>query len=222
MKDSNSKKFVTIALLAAVALAGGGWALKSYLAAPQEEPVALAVPENASMQDRMKAMDEFRDKMRREDMTEEERRKLGESMRRFMEGEIQKRVDEYFNADPEAREAILDRHIDEMEEWRKAMEERRQKEEEERAKADEGKSEEEKEAEHEKERERWRDRMRSRSREERKADSETRNPNEMAQRMAYMSAMRKQMEKRGIQPPQWGPGGGGRGFGGPRGGGGRG
>jgi hypothetical protein len=55
--------------------------------------------------------------------------------------------------------------------------------------------------------------MSERSKEQRKADSETRNPNKMAQRMAYMSALHKQMEARGIKPTWGGRGGGGGGFG---------
>lgn len=211
-EPQKSRRWLVVGL-GLVVLAGGSWGLASYLSQEEEPLLAIAIPKDAPMADRMKAMDDFREQMRREDLSEEERRKLGESMRRFWESEMQERVNEYFEADPEEREHILDKHIDEMEEFRKAMEDRR-REAEEKAKA-EGKSEEEQEEEREKERERWRDRMRSRSREERKADSETRNPNEMAQRMAYFSAMRKQMEKRGIQPPG-GPGGGpgGRGPGG--------
>lgn len=166
------------------------------------------------MEERVAVMDKFRDQMRDEKLTEEERRKLGESMRATWEAEMKKRLDEYFDADPAERDAILDKHIDEMEEFRKYMDERRAKEEEE-AKA-EGKTDEEIEKEREKERDKWRDRMRSKSREERKADSETRDPNQMAKQMAYWSAMRKQMEKRGIKMP-FGPGGrgpGGRGPGG--------
>lgn len=202
-EPQKSKRWLVVGL-GLVVLAGGSWGLASYLSQEEGPQLAIAIPKDAPMADRMKAMDDFREQMRREDLSEEERRKLGESMRRFWESEMQERVTEYFEADPEEREHILDKHIDEMEEFRKAMEDRR-REAEEKAKA-EGKSEEEQEEEREKERERWRDRMRSRSREERKADSETRNPNEMAQRMAYFSAMRKQMEKRGIQPPG-GPGG---------------
>lgn len=217
MNEPRNKKRWLIVSVVLVVLAGGSWGLASYFSKPQEEQFAIAIPKDGTMEERMKSMEDFRNQMRREDLTDEQRRKLGESMRRFWEGEMQTRVNEYFEADPEERDRILDKHIDEMEEWRKAMEDRRRQEEE-KAKA-EGKTEEEEEKDREKEREEWRKRMGSRSREERKADSETRNPNEMAQRMAYFSAMRKQMEKRGIQPPG-GPGGGpgGRGpGGGPRG-----
>jgi hypothetical protein len=95
----------------------------------------------------------------------------------------------------------------------------RQREEEEKAK-DADKPEPQREQEREKEREKWRENMRKmwagKSQAERKKDSESRNPNQMAQRMAYWNAMSKRMQARGIQPPRWGPGGMGRGSGGPR------
>lgn len=202
--QSNKKPWIIAGITLAL-LGGGGFAAAAFLTGePEETPIAIEFPKDATMEERVAVIDKFRDQMRREDLTDEERRKLGESMRATWEAEMQKRVDEYFNADPAERDAILDKHIDEMEEFRKHMDDRRAKEEEEAK--EEGKSEEEVEEEREKEREKWRDRMRSRSRDERKADSETRDPNQMAQRMAYFSAMRKQMEKRGVKMP-FGPGG---------------
>lgn len=212
MERQANKKAWIIGGVALVGLAGGGWAVASHFKSEPQEQVAIAIPKDATMEERVAVMDKFREQMRDEKLTEEQRRKLGESMRATWENEMQKRVDEYFTADPAERDAILDKHIDEMEEFRKYMDDRREKEEQEAKDkaAAEGKSEDEakedEEKDREKEREKWRDRMKSRSREERKADSETRNPNQMAQRMAYFSAMRKQMEKRGIKMP-FGPGG---------------
>ncbi|OWY70148.1 hypothetical protein B7486_17770 [cyanobacterium TDX16] len=213
MDTQKNRKPLIIGGISLIVLAGGGFALAGLFKAEPQDQLAIAIPKDATMEERVAAMDKLRDQMRDEKLTDEQRRKLGESMRATWEGEMQKRVNEYFNADPAERDAILDKHIDEMEQWRKMMDERREKEE--QAAEEEGKTEEEIEKEREKEREKWRDRMKSRSREERKKDSETRDPNEQAQRMAYFSAMRKQMEKRGIQAPMGpggrGPGGGGRG-----------
>ena len=211
MEQERNKKVWLISGVVVVLLAACSWGLVSHFSNLDETQVALSIPKDAPMEERFAAMEKFREQMRREDLTDEEREKLGDSMRRMWESEMQDRVNEYFEADPEERERILNRHIDDMEQWRKMMDERR-KEEEQKAR-DEGKSDEEVEKEREQQRERWRDRMRSASREERKERSETRNPNEMAHRMAYFSAMRKQAEKRGGQLPGSG-GGGGRGPGG--------
>lgn len=214
-ESATNRKPWIIGGVAFTVLLGGGWVIASHFLGQHEEQVAISIPRDASLEDRFEAVEKLREQMRREDLSDEEREKLGERMRQMWESEVQARVNEYFEADPERREDIINRHIDDMEKWRKLMDGRRD--EEDRKARDEGKSEEEIEKEREARRERWRERMRSASREERKERSETRNPNETAQRMAYFGAMRKQMEKRGIQPP--GPPGGGPGGRGPFGGG---
>ncbi len=217
MNEKKNSKTLLIACLCVVVLGAGAWGLSKAFSKPQPNETQQLVAKAKA--DPGKMMDEFREKMRDEKLTQEQRDKLAMSMRNVWESRMDEAVDEYNKAKPEDREAILNKQIDEMEKFRK-MREDRDREEEEKAKAD-GKSEEERQKEREKERERWRKSMGERSREQQKTDSETRNPNKMAQRMAYFAAMRKQMEARGIQPPRWGPGGGG-GHGGGRGGFGRG
>jgi pyruvate/2-oxoglutarate dehydrogenase complex dihydrolipoamide acyltransferase (E2) component len=126
-----------------------------------------------------------------EEMTDEQRRELRRNTREAFRSVMNSRMEEYFAAAEEERQAILDRHIDEfrkrMAEWRKRREGREDRE--------------------ERDRSRFRDMFRSRTREERKADSENRNPDEMARGMAYFMAIRQRMSERGIEM-SWGPGGG--------------
>jgi hypothetical protein len=195
-----------LAGVGALVLAGGAWGTMSFVG---RKP-ATAI---ASVQDPMKAMDNFRKEMDRKDLTDQERDKLVMNMRSFREEQEEKRVEEYYTAKPEDRTAIINRHIDEMEKWRKERE-ARMAEEAEKAKAD-GKSEEELNKEREKRRDEWRKREEGKSREERKAESESRDPNARARERAYRSAMRKQMTARGIEPPRFGGMGGRGGPGGP-------
>ena len=146
----------------------------------------------------------FRDLLRRDDLTDEQRRKALRNMRELRRGRMADRVNEYFDAAEEDKNVILDDHIAEfqrrMAEWEK------------RRNDEDRPSEEEREA--------MRNLFGSRNQAERKADSESRNPDESARSMAYRSAMRSRMNERGIQMPGR-RGSGGRG-GGPGGGGGRG
>lgn len=202
-EKKNNSKTLLITCLSIAVLGAGAWGLSAALSKPRPSETDLLLAQ--AKEDPGKLMDKLRD----ENMSEEERDKLRRSMREGFESRMDEAVNEYFNAKPEDREAVLNKHIEEMEKWRKRMEDR-QREEEEKANA-EGKSPEEIEKEREKRREEWRKNREGRSQEERKADSETRDPNQRAQRMAYRSAMRKQMQARGIEPPRFGPGGGGRG-----------
>lgn len=210
MNQKNKSKTLLMAGLGVAVLGGGAWGLTKAFSKPR--PTEAQEFAARAKEDPVKVFDEMREKMRDEKTTEEEREKLRKSMREAFESRMNEAVAEYYNAKPEDREAVLNKHIDEFEKFRKMREERQ---EEEKAKA-EGKTDEEREKEREKERERWRKSMNDRTKEERKSDSETSNPNDRARRMAYRAAMFKQMQARGIQPPRWGgPGGGGRGGHGP-------
>ena len=183
--------------------------------AEEEQQQQSSLPEELSVE-ALKAevtdpgkLREVLDRHNPDELTEEQRRELRHNMREVHRSMLDDRMAEYLAAAEAERQAILDKHIDEfqkrMAEWRERRERRQDRE--------------------ERDRSRFRDMFRSRTREERKADSENRNPDEMAQRMAYFSAIRQRMEERGIEMP-WGPGGGhgrgGRGGGRGMGGGGRG
>ena len=144
----------------------------------------------------------FRDLLRRDDLTDEQRREALRNMRELRRGTMADRVNEYFDAAEDDKNVVLDDHIDE---FQRRMAERRNDEE--------WPSEEEREA--------MRNLFRSRNQSERKADSESRNPDESARSMAYFSALRNRMNERGIQMRGRGGGGGGPGGGGGRGRGGR-
>lgn len=147
---------------------------------------------------------ELRELLRNPDLTDEDRRALYDKMREAREREMAARVDEFFTAvDDDARQAVLDRHIDEMQ---KQMAER-----EARRREAEAKSAAEKEK-----KQRGRD-FNSMTTQEKKERAESGNPDKRAKTMTYFEALRARMTARGIQPPR-GPGGPGRGSGGPGGG----
>lgn len=144
----------------------------------------------------------FRDLLRRDDLTDAQRREALRNMRELRRGRMADRVNEYFDAAEEDKNVVLDDHIADFQ--------RRMAERAERRKDEEKPSEEDREA--------MRNLFRSQNQAERKADSESRNPDESARSMAYVSAMRTRMNERGIQVRGRG-GGGGRGRGGGPGGG---
>lgn len=180
-----------------------------YVAWPRGAANASALPPELSVEalkaqssEPGKMMDTMRDAMRRDDLTDEQRRELGRNMREVWQTTMTARMDEYYSASEEEKNDVLDRHIDEFERFRAEMEKRR--------------AEREKSGEDERDRERGRATFGAQSQEERKARSESRNPDQMARMMGYFSAMRTRMTERGIKPPD-GPGfgfGGGRGRGG--------
>lgn len=208
MNEKKNAKTLIIAGVLVVALGAGAWGLTVAFSEPPRDDTRQLLAQ--SPEDAAKLFDEMRRKMDDPSLTDEQRNKFREEFDRLRDARQDEAVAEYYAAKDEDREAVLNKHIDEFEKWRK-MREDREREEEEKAKAD-GKTEEEREKEREQERDRWRKMRENRSKEQRKADSESRNPNQRAQRMAYRRAMREQMKARGIEPPRWG-GGGGRGRG---------
>ncbi len=186
------------------------WGMTRSSAEQSTLPEELSV---ASIKSQMsEGSDQLRQTMRaQEDLTDEQRQELRRNMREAMGSMMTERVDEYYAAAPEEKDAVLDQHIDEfqerMKEWRKRREERRQ--------------EQGDDADQERNREEWRERMRGQrgggTSEQRKSRSESRDPDQMVRRMSYFQALRRRMTERGIEMPG-GRGGWGRGGGGPRGG----
>lgn len=149
---------------------------------------------------------QFRRTMREQsDLTDEQRQELRRNMRTVFTSMMTGRLDEYFAAAPDEQDEVLDRHIDEMQERMKKWREQRESAEADRQKEGDG------------DRENWRERMRERraneTSEQRKTRSESRDPDQMARRMAYFQAVRSRMSERGIES-SWGRGGRGRGGGG--------
>ncbi len=198
----NRKYIITTAVgLSVIAVAAGTWALSR-----EEAPVSI-VPENmtvAALKEQIKDPDRMMTTMstmwdRRDELTEEQRREVRRNMGQVMRDTMRANMDEYFGAETEEDKlAILDRHIDEMQEWMKRFEEmRKQREAEREANGEDAEA----------ERERWRRERANQSTEERKERSEGRSPDQMVRMMTYFGAVRSRAETRGIEMPRWGPGG---------------
>lgn len=185
--------------LCATVLGGSAWAV---FRGPRAKAGGVVIPPEMSV-DSLKAKVEepdklretIRDTMRRDDLTDEQRRQIAENMRTVWEGEINKRVDEYFAASEEEKTAVLDRQLDEWRERMKEWEQRR-------------KEEEKKDGEKERadQRQRFAGMFGQQSREQRKDRSETRDPDRTGRQMAYFMAMRTRAAERGINMPMGGGG----------------
>lgn len=192
--------------LCATVLGGSAWAL---FRGPSDKAGGVIIPPEMSVdslkakaQEPDKLRETIRDTMRRDDLTDEQRRQIAENMRTVWEGEMNKRVDEYFAASEEEKNVVLDRQLDEWRERMKEWEQRR-------------KEEEKKDGEKDRtdQAPRFAGMFGQQSREQRKERSETRDPDRAARQMAYFAAMRYRAAERGINMP-FGPGAGPRG--GPR------
>ena len=188
-----------ITVISAAAVGGSAWAV---FRGPSAKSGGVAIPPELSVeslkaktQEPDKLRETIRDTMRRDDLTDEQRRQIAENMRTVWEGEMQKHDDEYYAASEEEKTAVLDRQIDE---WRERMKEweKRRAEEQKKDGAEQGR--------------RFPGMFGAQSREERKERSETRDPDRAGRQMAYFAAMRSRMTERGIQMP-FGPGAGPRG-----------
>ena len=211
----------------ALILGGGVWALVAWTGESNErqsdlpEELRLATLQKNAQESPEKLAETMMNTFDREDLTEEQRRQVRRNMREIRRAETEKRVEEYFAASEQEKQAVLDRHIDEMlqnfERMRESFEQRRQQWEERRRER--GESEDDEAARQERRR-----RMIGTA-QERKARSEGRDPDSMARQVAYREAVRNRMQERGIEMPRGpGPRGGpgrGEGRGGGRPGGGR-
>lgn len=155
----------------------------------------------ASAEEPGKLRQSVRDAMRRDDLTDEQRRQVAMNLRNLWQSRLQERVDEYFATPDENKTAVLDQHIDSFMERMKQWDEQRKKDNDQPSDAN---------------RQRMRQMFGGRSAQERKEASESRNPDQTARTMAYFAAVRARAQQRGIQMPR-GPGRrGGRGSGGRR------
>ena len=210
MPNFHTPRTWIITSLCAAAVGGSAWAV---FRGPSAKAGGVAIPRELSVeslkakaQEPDKLRETMRETMRRDDLTDEQRRQIAENMRAVWEGEMQKRVDEYFAASDEEKTVVLDSQIDEWQKRMKEWEERRkeeQKKDGEKNAAQQGP--------------RFPGMGGPQSREDRKQRSETRDPDRTARQMAYFAAMRERMNERGIKAP-FGPGGGFRGGPGPGGG----
>lgn len=183
--SSNSRgKVLVIAAVAALVLGAGAWAYTSRSKAPEPPKVVTADEVHKSFE-QMRAIRE------RKDLTEAERDKLREANGRTMEAFMDQQIAAWYAAPtPQAKKAVLDKNIDEMEKRRKEWESRPRD-----TSASQPSS-------------RPSRRGFGGTPAERKSRSESRSPARMARMMEYWRATQDRMKERGIQPPRWGPGGG--------------
>ncbi len=196
---SSELKAWILAGCGALALGTGAWGV-SRMWKGSEHPSGLPKELSANAlktqaaEDPAKLMDTMRETMRREDLTDEQRRQIAANLRDVWQTRIREHVDEYYDASEEEKEEILDRHIDEFQSQMQAWEERRKE------------WERETENRSEEERERWRRSFAPQTQQERKAQSESGNPDQRARMFSYFGAMQKRAADRGIKLPQWGQG----------------
>ena len=198
---------VGIMAAGALILAAGAWAIVAWTGESNEqqsdlpEELRLATLQRNAQESPEKLAETMMNTFDREDLTEEQRRQVRQNMREIRRAETEKRVEEYFAAKEQEKQAVLDRHIDEMlenlEKMRESFEKRRQQWEEQRRER--GESEDDEAARQERRR-----RMIGTA-QERKARSEGRDPDSMARQVAYREAMRDRMQERGLEMPR-GPG----------------
>lgn len=166
---------------------------RSGTASTLPSELQLAALKDKAEHDPAALRDTMHENMRREDLTDEQRRELRSNMREVWQSMMRERMDAWYAAESEAEKtAIIDQQINEFEARRAEWEKRR--------------AEAEQSGESEQDRERFRQMFSPPSKEERKARSESRSADQTARMMTYFAAMRKRMEERGIQPPG-GPGG---------------
>ncbi|MCH7702595.1 MAG: hypothetical protein IID37_13000 [Planctomycetes bacterium] len=211
-----SSRTWALAGIAVLTLGGTVWGLLRFADDDETNLPAELTVENLKAQvkeDPGKAMETIRQASRREDLTDEQRRKLFGNMREVWQAQMAERVDEYFAAADDEKEALLDRHIDEfqerMKEWSQQREKREQERKEAETKADSNDADKD---EKESGAERMHRRFGSRTQQERKEHSESRDPDSSARMMAYFTAMRARATARGIS--MWGGRGGSGGSGG--------
>jgi len=152
------------------------------------EALQTASDDPAGMRQRM------RQALGRDDLTDQQRAQLRRNMREVRQTQMNRRLDEYFLATGAQREAVLDRHLDEMLSRMRQRQQQPDRPPGERfgRRADDSRG----------AARRGPDGRRNPpTREQRKQRSESRNPDMMARRMAYMTAMRQRAQERGIEMP---------------------
>ncbi len=209
-----SSRTWALAGVAVLTLGGTVWGLLSWTGDEESDLPAELTVENLKAQvkeDPGKAMETLREASRREDLTDEQRREVFSNLREVWQTQMAERVDEYFAAADDEKEALLDRHIDEFQERMKEWSQQREKREQERKEAEE-KADSDDADDKESVRERMHRGFGSRTQRERKEHSESRDPDQSARMMAYFTAMRARANARGIS--MWGGRGGSGGHGG--------
>jgi hypothetical protein len=226
------QKRVLLAAAGVVTLGGGIWGYVAWAGSrgpevPKELTVEALSAESENPGQLFQHMREIRD---REDLTEEQRHAVFQNVRTVMESRMNERLDEYFTAPEPQRQAILDRHLNDMQTWMAEIRQQRAQREAAgqsspgrtdsgggsgtsgntagrsgsggTASAGSGPPPGGPGAGPPPDGPGWRgDRHGPPTQAERKMRSESRDPDQMARRMAYFTALRKRAEERGIELP---------------------
>jgi hypothetical protein len=205
-----SSKVIVISTVVVLALAAGVWGVVSWRGGSDSDalPEDLTVASlDAQFDDPAKMMKTMEEVLDRDDLTDEQRRKVRDNMRDVWQARMDKNVNEWFNAPPDQKKAVMDRHIDQfqaaMEVWQKNGERLRKKWEahRERRKA-EGKDVEDDDNPHGPPG--WGSRMQSKQ--GRQTMTQSRDPDRSARMSMYFGAVMARMNERGIEMP-WHRGG---------------
>jgi len=121
-----SPKTMGIAAAGVLLVLGGTvWAVVAWVGGdgrpdvPKELTVASL---QAQANDPAKIAQTMRETLERKDLSDEQRRDVRDNMRQVFEAEMDKSVDEYLTAPPEQKTAVIDRHLDRLQEIMKVME----------------------------------------------------------------------------------------------------
>lgn len=150
-KSASKSTRITLAVVAALAVLVGGYytvgaitgGVESDLASGDSKRVldalsrmdgeSLASADNEAL--RRQALDTLKKapleetfgRLQSKDLTDEQRAALEQNMRDLMMDDMNQKVDEYLEATEEQRDAIMDRHLDEWQEFMKKMSEYQEK-----------------------------------------------------------------------------------------------
>ena len=116
--DYRSPTAWIIATFSLVVVGGSVWAFtrgEAHAGVPIPKELSVESLKVQAKEDPGKMMETVRETMRRDDLSEEQRRQVGENMRKIWEEAMQKRVEEYYAAaSDEDRNAVLDQQIDKI------------------------------------------------------------------------------------------------------------
>ncbi len=209
---NKTKTTIAISAISAMVLVGlivasvFGWRKyqETKVVAEVKEMQTKLFDENASREDREKAMEQMRE--RRENMTEGQQRAFREQMMQGFQQRMERRMDEFFALSEEDRVAFLDEEIQQQEARRKEWEQRRAERDQDadrnrgEGKADRGGGRGERGGTPE-EREARRDEFR-------RMIGDKTTPEQRAKFQAYREAMQQRREELGLPPGRGWPGGG--------------
>lgn len=124
--DALKNRWVILSAVAVLLVGGGAWGLTAYArhkrSAVPKEFTAVALKNE---QDPGKMFEKVHQAMERTDLTDQQKHAIRENAHDAMESRMEARMNEYFQASGAQKQAVLDRHLNEMVVRMKEMEKRR-------------------------------------------------------------------------------------------------